>query len=119
MAPTRSDADEDWFCYQSIVSSRHYDKIWEFKTRRVWKKEDLSPLLTGRGAASYGIPGRGGDGRAGAAGIPGRLTTTTGGAAGTTMAATLGTNPGGDGTAGALGTIPAATGLVVAGGIIR
>ncbi len=39
-APTRSADDRDWFRYQSIVT-RHYDKLWEFKTRRVWKKEDL------------------------------------------------------------------------------
>lgn len=40
MAPTRSADDKDWYRYQSIVA-QHYDKLWAFKTRRVWKKEDL------------------------------------------------------------------------------
>jgi hypothetical protein len=43
MAPTRSADDKDWFRYQSIVA-RHYDKLWEFKTRRVWKKEERNRL---------------------------------------------------------------------------
>jgi hypothetical protein len=39
-APTRSVEQKDWFSYQMIVA-RHYDKLWEFKTRRVWRKEDM------------------------------------------------------------------------------
>ena len=39
-APTRSIEEKDWFNYQMIVT-HHYDKLWEFKTRRIWKKEDL------------------------------------------------------------------------------
>ena len=35
---TRSIHDKDWFEYQMLIT-RHYDKLWEFKTRRVWRKD--------------------------------------------------------------------------------
>lgn len=37
---TRSIEEKDWFNYQMIIT-RHYKKLWEFKTRRVWRKEAL------------------------------------------------------------------------------
>jgi len=39
-APTRSIRDNDWCRYQMVLV-RNYDKIWEFKTRKVWRKEGL------------------------------------------------------------------------------
>ena len=36
--PTRSINDKDWENYQAILT-RHYDELWEFKTRKVWSKD--------------------------------------------------------------------------------
>lgn len=38
--PTKSADDKDWYQYQEMLT-RNYDKIWEFKTRKVWRSEDL------------------------------------------------------------------------------
>lgn len=38
--PTRSAEDKDWYNYQMILT-RHYDLLWAFKTKKVWKKEEM------------------------------------------------------------------------------
>lgn len=38
--PTRSIMEKDWYNYQMIVT-RWYDELWEFKTMKVWRKEEM------------------------------------------------------------------------------